>query len=101
MMREVASGGHHLPEVVARDIFRIVNVLGGILKEGEGKGVFMKTTPFLLHMMVAGAAVIYKTSSPIRAKYDWLPPAIRKMDDKISGNIAGEIEKLILKAVKK
>lgn len=101
MMREVASGGGHLPEVVARDIFRIVSVLGRILKEGEEKGVFMKTTPFLLHMMVAGAAIIYKTSTPIRARYDWLPKPIKNLSDKISGDIAGEIEKLILKAVKK
>ena len=101
MMREVASGGKHLPEIVARDIFRIVNTLSGILKEGEEKGVFIETIPFLLHLMVAGAVITYKTSAPIRTRYDWLPPAIRNLDDKISGNIIGEIEKLILKAVKK
>jgi AcrR family transcriptional regulator len=101
MMREVASGGKHLPEVVARDIFRIVGLLRGILQEGIEKGLFHATIPFLIHIMVIGAIITYKTSAPIRARYDWLPPAIRNLDDKISGNIVREIEKLILKAVKK
>lgn len=101
MMREVASGGKHLPEVVARDIFRIVNMLREILKEGAEKGIFVETIPFLIHIMVVGAMITYKSSAPIRARYDWLPEAIRNLDDKISDNIVGEIEKLILKAVKK
>jgi TetR/AcrR family transcriptional regulator len=101
MMREVASGGKHLPEVVARDIFRIVNMLRGILKEGVDKGIFIETVPFLIHIMVIGAMITYKTSAPIRSKYGWLPASVKKLDDRISGNIAGEIENLILRAVKK
>jgi AcrR family transcriptional regulator len=101
MMREVASGGEHLPEVVARAIFRIVNMLRGILNEGVKKGIFIETVPFLIHIMVIGAMITYKTSAPIRARYNWLPAGIKRLDDKISGDIAGEIEKLILRAVKK
>ena len=101
MMREVASGGKHLPEVVAQDIFRIVNMLRGILNEGVKKGIFIETVPFLIHIMVIGAMITYKTSAPIRARYNWLPAGIRRLDDKISGDIAGEIENLILRAVKK
>lgn len=101
MMREVASGGEHLPEVVARDIFRNVNILRGILNEGVKKGIFVETIPFLIHIMVMGAMITYKTSAPIRARYNWLPAGIKKLDDRISGDVADEIEKLILKAVKK
>jgi hypothetical protein len=101
MMREVASGGRHLPEVVAKDIFRIVNMLREILREGVEKKIFVETIPFLIHIMVIGAMITYKTSAPIRARYDWIPKAIRSMDDRISSNISGEIERLILKAVKK
>ncbi len=101
MMREVASGGEHLPEVVAQDIFRIVNMLRGILNEGVKKGIFVETIPFLIHIMVIGAMITYKTSAPIRARYNWLPAGIKRLDDRISGDVAGEIEKLILKAVKK
>ena len=101
MMREVASGGEHLPEVVAQDIFRIVNMLKGILNEGVKEGIFIEAVPFLIHIMVIGAMITYKTSAPIRARYNWLPAGIRRLDDRISGNIADEIENLILRAVKK
>ena len=101
MMREVASGGRHLPEVVARDIFRIVSILQDILKEGAEKEIFIETIPFLIHIMVVGTIITYKTSAPIRVKYGWLPESIRNLDDRIYGDIAGEIERLILKAVKK
>ncbi len=101
MMREVASGGKHLPEVVVRDIFRIVNMLRETLKEGADMGLFRETIPFLVHIMVIGALITYKTSAPIRTRYDWLHPAVRNLDDKLSGDIVGEIETLILKAVSK
>lgn len=101
MMREVAAGGKHLPEVVAQDVFRIVSMLSGILKEGVEKGIFIETVPFLIYLMVVGAMATYKTSAPIRARYKWLPASVRRLDDRISGNIAGEIENLILRAVKK
>ena len=101
MMREVASGGKHLPEVVVRDIFRIISMLSGILKEGVEKGIFIETVPFLIYLMIVGAMATYKTSTPIRARYKWLPASVRRLDDRISGDIAGEIEKLILRAVKK
>ena len=101
MMREVAAGGKHLPESVVRDIFRIVNMLRGILAEGVEKGVFIETVPFLIHIMVLGAMITYKTSAPIRRRHKWLPAVIRRLDDRISGDIAGEIEKLVLRAVKK
>ena len=78
-----------------------MNLLSGILKEGTEKGLFLETIPFLIHTMVIGAIITYKTSAPIRKRYEWLPSAIRNLDDKISGNIVGELEKLILKAVKK
>jgi len=101
MMREVAAGGKHLPEVVAQDVFRIVSMLSGILKEGVERGIFIETVPFLIYLMVTGAMATYKTSAPIRARYKWLPASVRRLDDRISGNIGGEIENLILRAVKK
>jgi hypothetical protein len=76
-------------------------MLRGILKEGVDKGIFIETVPFLIHIMVMGAMVTYKASAPIRARYNWLPSGIKKLDDKISGNIAVEIEELILRAVTK
>lgn len=101
MMREVASGGQNFPDVVAQDIGRIIGILTGILNEGTEKGVFVETTPFILHMMVIGALMFYKASAPIRARLDWVPEKVKMLDVKISGGVSEEIEDLILRAIKR
>ncbi|HPD57947.1 MAG TPA: TetR/AcrR family transcriptional regulator, partial [Smithellaceae bacterium] len=55
MMREVASGGTHLPQVVAEDIASVLTVLLGILEEGKEKNVFNDVVPFLVHAMIMGS----------------------------------------------
>jgi AcrR family transcriptional regulator len=101
MMREVASGGKNFPAEAARDLVQIVEILTTVLKEGHEKGVFIETTPFLIHMMVMGVIVLYKLSAPIRTNQPAIPKTIKKLDKNVSGAIAEEIEKLILRAVLK
>ncbi|HDS05714.1 MAG TPA: TetR/AcrR family transcriptional regulator, partial [Deltaproteobacteria bacterium] len=55
MMREVASGGTHLPRLVAEDIASVLAVLLGILEEGKEKNVFNDVVPFLVHAMIMGS----------------------------------------------
>ena len=45
--------------------------------------------------------MFYKASDPIRAKYTAFPETLKKLDRSVSGDIANEIEKLVLRAVKK
>ena len=72
-----------------------------ILEEGVREGVFIKTIPFIVHSMVIGCVMFYKASDPIRSKYAAFPEAIKKLDKKFSGSVADELEKLVLRAVKK
>ena len=101
MMREVASGGQHFPEVVAQDMARIISILTGILDEGIKQGIFIETTPFILHMMVIGTIMFYKASGPIRARLDWIPESVKQLNVEITGKVAEEIEELILRAIKR
>ena len=101
MMRELASGTRNFPEVAGQDLARIVNILTAILKEGEEKGVFIKTNPFLIHMMIVGTIIFYKMSAPIRAKQTIFPESLRKLDKHVSGDMDKEIEKLLSKVLKK
>lgn len=101
MMREVASGGQNFPEVVAKDIARIIGILTGILDEGIKLGVFIKTTPFILHMMVIGTLMFYKASGPIRARLNWIPESVKQLNVEITGEVAEEIETLILRTIKR
>ena len=101
MMREQASGGRNLPEVIARDFARIISVVTEILEEGAKQGVFIKTTPFIIHSMVIGGVMFYQSSYPVRSRYTDFPETVKKLGGSVSGEISSEIEKLILKAVKK
>ena len=101
MLREQASGGKHFPEMVAQDLARILGILTEILDEGVRSGTFVKTVPLIVHMMIIGAIVFFKMSSPIRAKVAPLVASFDELDTNVSGDVAAEIEMLILNAVKK
>jgi AcrR family transcriptional regulator len=101
MMRELASGTRNFPEVAGQDLARIVSILTAILMEGEKKGVFIKTNPLLIHMMIVGTTIFYKMSAPIRTKQTIFPESLRELDKHVSGDMDKEIEKLLLKVIKK
>lgn len=101
IMREQASGGQNLPEVIARVFANIIGAVTNILEEGAKQGVFIETIPFIVHSMVIGCVMFYKASDPVRSKYSAFPESLRKLDKELSGSVANEIEKLILRAVKK
>ena len=104
MLREQASGGKHFPATVAQDLARILGILTEILEDGARSGAFIKTVPLIVHMMIIGAVVFFKMSSPIRAKFAPLVATFDKFDKistNVSGEAAAEIEKLILNAVRK
>jgi TetR/AcrR family transcriptional regulator len=101
MMREFASGGQTLPQVVVEDIASVLKVLIGILDQGKKKGIFTNTIPFLIHMMIVGTIIFYKKALPIKDKQSWLPAAIKSRDKKLKGNLGEEVAKLVLKAIKR
>jgi TetR/AcrR family transcriptional regulator len=101
MMREIASKGQNFPEVVAKDILRIIGIVTDILEEGVQKGAFVETNPFILHMMVLGAVMFYQASVPIRARFDGLSGRMKHLNAKKPGDISEDIECLILKAIKR
>jgi len=100
MMREQASGGQNLPEVIAKDFASIIGVVTNILEEGAKQGVFIKTTPFIIHSMVIGGTMFYKSTYPVRSESAVFPETVKKLEEGATGDFSREVEKLILKAVK-
>lgn len=100
MMREIASGGMHMPQVVMEDIASILAILIGILEEGKKKGVFIETVPFLIHMMILGTILFYKGAIQVKERQVWIPADIKMHDKKLKGKLGEEVSKLILKAIK-
>ena len=101
MMREMASGGAHLPRVVAEDMASVVTILLGIMEDGTRKGIFAETAPFLIHMMIMGTILFYKKGAPIKEKQRWLSAALKSRDKKLKGSLGDEVGRLVLKAIKK
>ncbi|MBT3310944.1 MAG: TetR/AcrR family transcriptional regulator [Desulfobacterales bacterium] len=98
---EHASGGKNFPEEASIEIAKMIEMLINILKEGEKQDIFIKTSPILIQFMIMGSFMLYKTSNPIRKMHTAFPREVKKSESNLSGTIADEIEKYILKAVKK
>jgi hypothetical protein len=101
MLREQASGGKNLPELVAQDIAGFVGIITDILDEGARQGIFVKATPFIVHLMIIGSIVLFKMSSPIRSKYPALSDTLKEKQGHDLKQAAAEVERLILNAVRK
>jgi len=100
MLREIAAGGRHFPEIVALELAGIIGKLMEILTEGEKQGRFIPVNPFSVHLMVIGAFVLYRVSAPVRAKLTGLMDFGEPQDDEVSGDFAAEIQRLVLRAVR-
>ena len=99
ILREQASGGRHLPDVVARDFGRIIQMMSDILEEGYERNVFVAATPFLVHAMVVGTIFFFQGSGPVRSTFASFPETVRSMPVTISKEVQIEIENLVLRAV--
>jgi len=99
MMREVASGAKNFPEMAVGDLAAIVGSLAKILADGEKAGVFAKTNPFIVHMMILGTASFYRNMQFLRERLPHFPKSLKELDKTAQGGMAEEIERLVLKAV--
>jgi AcrR family transcriptional regulator len=101
MLWEIASGGRHFPQVVVKDFTHILGMLMEFLEEGVKKGVFVEMNPLILHLLIAGGTILYKTAESIGTKQDVANKLPEKWQKTISGDLAQEIEKVVLRAIKK
>jgi AcrR family transcriptional regulator len=100
MMRELASGGRHLPDIAVSDLARIAEGVFGIIQEGTDRNLFIQTDPVLVHMMIVGTLAFFITAAPVRAEVAALTHALQTPVQTIQGEAGKEIEKLILRAIR-
>ena len=101
LLREQAGGGQNFPEMVVKDLTRILANLRDILQEGKQKGVFRTTVPLIVHFMIIGTIILVKMSAPVRRKFAPLAFPLNIDTGKDGDEAAAEIEKLVLNAVRK
>jgi len=68
VMREVASGGRHLPEEMSLRLGAVFRIVGDVLSEGVAQGVFRPTDPLLTHVTLVGALMYLRATDTIRKR---------------------------------
>jgi len=66
LMREMASGGTHLPVLARKQMQRILHLLKQVLAQGEAEKVFKKTEPLIVHFMIVGTVNLFVATIPLR-----------------------------------
>jgi TetR/AcrR family transcriptional regulator len=66
MVREVLSGGKHLPEGVLPRVLGVMGVVRGIVEQGVEEGSFRPVNPLLTHLSLVGALLFFFATEPFR-----------------------------------
>ena len=68
MLREIATGGEHLPDAMLIRMAGIFRLVGEALREGMETGVFRKKDPLLTHVSIAGSIMFLVAAQPVRMR---------------------------------
>jgi AcrR family transcriptional regulator len=66
MIREVLSGGKHLPEGVLPRVLGVLGVVRDIVGQGVAEGTLRRVDPLLTHLSLVGALLFYFGTEPFR-----------------------------------
>ncbi len=100
MLREVASRGEHLPDIVIADFIQIFLKLAEVLHQGESEGLFVKTFPIIVHFMTVGPYIFLKNLEGLIQRNRELAQ-IQGLHPSSFEEMKNEIEKLLLNALHK
>jgi TetR/AcrR family transcriptional regulator len=97
---EFASGGENITRAYKENFSKLIEIFLDIIEEGVDKGDFKPVNPFILHMMIAGALVLWGSLNA--PKSDLVSDEfLEKYHKHLSIDVAKEIEWLILQLIKK
>lgn len=66
MVREVLSGGRHLPPHVADRVMGVVGVVRAVVEQGVREGAFRKVDPLATHLSLVGALLFFFATTAFR-----------------------------------
>ena len=97
---EFAAGGENITEAHQESFSKFVDIFLDIIDEGIKAGEFKPVNPYILHMMIAGALMMWATTNAPKSKLvseKWL----EKHSQYLINDVAEEIEWLVLQLIKK
>lgn len=100
MMREVASGGSHLPDSALGHMARNFGVMCSILERGMAAKIFRQVNPIAIHRLIIGSILLHTTDAPIRQRLANQMPA-EAPDENFASHqeLAQEVNSLIQAAI--
>ncbi len=102
LLREIVSGGSHLPDTALLQMGRILNHLTTALQSGVQSKRFRPINVFMLHMMIVGSITLYAVNEPIRRRAAAARPELFGEKHFIDIAKAGdEVADLVLAAIRK
>jgi TetR/AcrR family transcriptional regulator len=97
---EFASGGENISEAYKENFSKFIEIFIDIIEQGVKTGDFKPVNPFMLHMMIAGALVLWGALNA--PKSSLVSDAfLIKYHQHLSIDVGSEIERLILQLLKK
>jgi AcrR family transcriptional regulator len=70
MLREIASGGEHLPAEALAGMAGVMALTRRVVEEGQEDGSFRAVDPLLTHLLVVGSALFIVNAQRLRPRLD-------------------------------
>jgi TetR/AcrR family transcriptional regulator len=83
MLREIAAGGPNIPTQALGQIAEIMGVTKAVLEDGLERGVFRRTDPFVIHLLLIGSLMFMANALRMRQRFGQLlplPPAVGNLE---------------------
>lgn len=100
MMREMASGGRALPDIVIDDFAAIIGLVGSVIQFGVRSGEFVELDPLALHLMVIGGLSYGRAAGPVMSRYPEHVAAVGGDNGLVNmSNLLNKVETIVFSAL--
>lgn len=99
IMREIASGGKHFPDVLIHDFERIIDLLSEVLDHGRQAGAFSTANALVVHLMAMAPMAYYKKLTAILQNQDVCGDTCLYRANLSFADFAAQVERLVLKSL--
>ncbi len=99
LMREFAHAAEHFPPELGEDLERLFGIVAGILERGYRQGVFVRSSPFVIHFMVMGFSLMFRMTEPVRKHVPRLRDLFQQLGAPGAEELGRELEDRVLRSL--
>ncbi len=99
LMREFASAAENFPPELGEDLERLFGIVAGILERGYRQGLFIRTSPLVVHLMVMGFSLMFRMTEPVREHVPRLRDLFQQLGAPGAVELSRELEDRVLRSL--